>query len=44
MKSLALRGASSSDSEFAYSTKRSAFKQYVEEVWVGMSVSNGHDR
>lgn len=33
MKSLVLRNASSSDSDFAYSTKRSAFKQYVEEVW-----------
>lgn len=33
MDSLKLRKATASDSEFAYRTKKTAFKQYVEEVW-----------
>jgi ribosomal protein S18 acetylase RimI-like enzyme len=33
MKNLKFRQATDSDSEFAYQTKRAAFKEYVEIVW-----------
>ncbi len=33
MKNLKLRKADDSDSEFAYLTKKAAFRQYVEQVW-----------
>ena len=33
MNSLELRRASASDSEFAYSVKKAAFKEYVDKVW-----------
>jgi ribosomal protein S18 acetylase RimI-like enzyme len=33
MNSLTLRKATPNDSEFAYLTKRAAFRQYVEKVW-----------
>jgi len=33
MDSLKLRKAAPSDSEFAYRTKKAAFRQYVEQVW-----------
>ena len=33
MDSLTLRTTSASDSEFAYSTKKAAFREYVEQVW-----------
>jgi GNAT superfamily N-acetyltransferase len=33
MDNLKLRKAMLSDSEFAYRTKKAAFRQYVEQVW-----------
>jgi len=33
MESLALREATPSDSEFAYRAKKTAFREYVEQVW-----------
>ena len=33
MDNLKLRKATTSDSEFAYQTKKAAFRQYVEQVW-----------
>lgn len=33
MDSLKLRKATASDSEFAYRTKKAAFRRYVEQVW-----------
>lgn len=33
MKNLKLRKATPDDSEFAYQTKKSAFRVYVEQVW-----------
>jgi GNAT superfamily N-acetyltransferase len=33
MDSLTLRKSSPNDSEFAYSVKRAAFREYVEKVW-----------
>lgn len=33
MDSLTLRKASPNDSEFVYSAKRAAFREYVEKVW-----------
>lgn len=33
MENLKLRKALPEDSEFAYQTKKAAFKQYVEQVW-----------
>ena len=33
MDDLQLRKATTGDSEFAYQTKRAAFKEYVEQVW-----------
>jgi N-acetylglutamate synthase-like GNAT family acetyltransferase len=33
MDNLKLRKATTSDSEFAYQTKKAAFRQYVERVW-----------
>ena len=33
MDSLTLRQATPSDSEFAYVTRRAAFREYVEKVW-----------
>ena len=33
MDSLTLRKAHPTDSEFAYSVKRAAFRSYVEQVW-----------
>jgi len=33
MDNLRLRKATAADSEFAYRTKRAAFKKYVEKVW-----------
>jgi len=33
MNNLRLRRATASDSEFAYLTKRAAFKEYVDKIW-----------
>jgi GNAT superfamily N-acetyltransferase len=33
MSRVTLRAANATDSEFAYSTKKSAFRVYVEQVW-----------
>ncbi len=33
MNNLKLRKATDNDSEFAYQTKKAAFKEYVEKVW-----------
>lgn len=33
MQNLKLRKATSDDSEFAYQTKKAAFREYVEKVW-----------
>jgi predicted mannosyl-3-phosphoglycerate phosphatase (HAD superfamily) len=33
MDNVELRKATSSDSEFAYQTKKAAFREYVEKVW-----------
>ena len=33
MNDLTFRKATADDSEFAYQTKRAAFKDYVEQVW-----------
>jgi len=33
MNSLTLRNALSTDNEFAYAAKKSAFKEYVDQVW-----------
>jgi ribosomal protein S18 acetylase RimI-like enzyme len=33
MDNLKLRKATTSDSEFAYQTKKAAFRQYIEQVW-----------
>jgi GNAT superfamily N-acetyltransferase len=33
MKNLKLRKATTDDSEFAYQTKKAAFREYVEKVW-----------
>jgi ribosomal protein S18 acetylase RimI-like enzyme len=33
MKNLQLRKATTDDCEFAYQTKKSAFREYVEKVW-----------
>jgi len=33
MDNLKLRKATANDSEFAYRTKKAAFRKYVEQVW-----------
>jgi len=33
MNDLKLRKATTHDSEFAYQTKKTAFREYVEKVW-----------